>query len=186
MNYGKYGVTRAELEPIIDDGIQNYDLSLEAIYSGLRMSLASAFNEHEYFSLDDVMAITGESREELLQRIEKCRQELLDDKPTCSAKIQGRLIYFRLFLLSRKASNAITKLPKAISKANIPMKIEMISKAVICATSPLMYSGKPGMKFWEVTTLQHDCSSLIFYHILSFMTIPRFPYKYYFPIFLFE
>ena len=73
MNYGKYSVTRAELEPIIDDGIQNYDLSLEAIYSGLRMSLASAFNEHEYFSLDDVMAITGESREELLQRIEQCR-----------------------------------------------------------------------------------------------------------------
>ena len=78
MNYGKYSVTRAELEPIIDDGIQNYDLSLEAIYSGLRMSLASAFNEHEYFSLDDVMAITGESREELLQRIEQCRQELIE------------------------------------------------------------------------------------------------------------
>ncbi len=77
-NYGKYGVTRAELEPIIDDGIQNYDLSLEAIYSGLKMSLASAFNEHEYFSLDDVMAITGENREELLQRIEQCRQELIE------------------------------------------------------------------------------------------------------------
>ena len=75
-NYGKYGVTRTELEPIIDDGIQNYDLSLETIYSGLRMSLASAFNEH--FSLDDVMAITGESREELLQRIEQCRQELIE------------------------------------------------------------------------------------------------------------
>ncbi len=43
-NYGKYGVTRAELEPIIDD----------------------------------VMAITGESREELLQRIEQCRQELIE------------------------------------------------------------------------------------------------------------
>ncbi len=77
-NYGKYGVTRAELEPIIDDGIQNYDLSLEAIYSGLRMSLASAFNEHEYFSLADVLAITGESRQELLQRIEQCRQELIE------------------------------------------------------------------------------------------------------------
>lgn len=77
-NYGKYGVTRAELEPIVDDGTQNYDLSLEAIYSGLRMSLASAFSEHEYFSLDDVMAITGESREELLQRIEQCRQELIE------------------------------------------------------------------------------------------------------------
>ena len=77
-NYGKYGITRAELEPILDDGIQNYDLSLEAIYSGLRMSLASAFNDHEYFSLDDVMAITGESREELLQRMEQCRQELIE------------------------------------------------------------------------------------------------------------
>lgn len=75
-NYGKYGVTRAELEHSIDSGINDYDLSLEAIYSGLRMSLASAFNEHEYFSLDDVMAITGESWEELLQRIEQCRQEL--------------------------------------------------------------------------------------------------------------
>ena len=51
------------------------------------------------------------------------------------------------------------------------MKIEMISKAVICATSLLMYSGEPGMKFREATTLQHDCSSLIFYHILSFVTI---------------
>ncbi len=77
-NYGKYGVTRTELELIIDDGIQNYDLSLEAIYSGLRMSLASAFGEHEYFTLDDVMAITGESREELMQRIEQYRQELIE------------------------------------------------------------------------------------------------------------
>ena len=78
VNYGKYGVTRAELEPIIDDDIQKFDLSLEAIYSSLRMSLASAFNEHEYFSLDDVMAITGESQGELLQRIEQCRQELIE------------------------------------------------------------------------------------------------------------
>ncbi len=40
--------------------------------------LGHEFNEHEYFSLNDVMAITGESREELLQRIEQCRQELID------------------------------------------------------------------------------------------------------------
>ena len=32
-----------------------------------------------------------------------------------------------LFSLSRKASNATIKLPKDISNANIPMKIEMIS-----------------------------------------------------------
>ena len=40
---------------------------------------------------------------------------------------QDRHFYFFLFLLSRKARNAITKLPKDISKANIPMKIVMIS-----------------------------------------------------------
>lgn len=78
VNYGKYGISREILEPIINDGIQRYGLSLEAIYNGLRMSFASAYNEREYFSLDDVMAITGESREEILQRIEQCRQELID------------------------------------------------------------------------------------------------------------
>lgn len=77
VNYGKYGVTKQELETAINDGIHNYDLSLEAIYSGLRMSLASAFGEREYFTVDDVMAITGESREEVLQRIEEYRQELI-------------------------------------------------------------------------------------------------------------
>ena len=57
---------------------------------------------------------------------------------------QDRHFYFRLlFLLSRKASNATIKLPKDISNANIPMKIDMISKAVIGATSLPMYSGTP-------------------------------------------
>ena len=40
---------------------------------------------------------------------------------------QDRHFYFRLFLLSRKASNATIKLPKDINNANIPMKIEMLS-----------------------------------------------------------
>ncbi len=40
---------------------------------------------------------------------------------------QDRHFYLFLFLLSRKARNATTKLPKDISNANIPMKIETIS-----------------------------------------------------------
>ena len=51
--------------------------------------------------------------------------------PVCR---QDRHFYFRLFLLLRKASNAITRLPKAHNNVNMPMKIERISKAVICAT----------------------------------------------------
>ena len=66
---------------------------------------------------------------------------------------QDRHFYFRLFLLLRKASNAITRLPKAHNNVNMPMKIERISKAVICATSLPMYSGKPVIRCWEATTL---------------------------------
>lgn len=74
-SYGKYGITKEKLQHMIEEGIKR-DLSLQTIYNGLRMSLASTFGEHEFFTLDDVMEITEESREELLQRIEQCRQEL--------------------------------------------------------------------------------------------------------------
>ena len=62
--------------------------------------------------------------------------------PVCR---QGRH-YFFFFpdLLSRKVRNATIKLPRDISKANIPMKIEMISYAVISRTSLPMYSGQAG------------------------------------------
>ncbi len=60
------------------DGIEKQGFTPLDTYNLLRMSPGHEFNEHEYFSLDDVMAITGESREELLQRIEQCRQELIE------------------------------------------------------------------------------------------------------------
>ena len=53
---------------------------------------------------------------------------------------QDRHFYLRLLLfeepfsLLRKASNAITRLPKAHNNVNMPMKIERISKTVIHAT----------------------------------------------------
>ena len=40
---------------------------------------------------------------------------------------QDRHFYFRLFLLSRKVSNAMSKPPKDISNANIPRKTIMVS-----------------------------------------------------------
>ena len=66
---------------------------------------------------------------------------------------QDRHFYFRLFLLSRKVSNATTKLPKAISKPIIPINIIIISVAVICTTSLPMYSGEPVSLVREATTL---------------------------------
>ena len=79
---------------------------------------------------------------------------------------QDRHFYFRFFfLLLRKASNAITRLPKAHNNVSMPMKIEMISKAVIHATSLPMYSGKPGIWCWEATTLSWVLSVKILYHV---------------------
>ena len=64
-------------------------------------------------------------------------QLVLMDTPILLADRIG--IFIRSFLLSRKASNAINKLPKDISNANTPIKIEMISNAVIYVTSSPMY-----------------------------------------------
>ncbi len=85
---------------------------------------------------------------------------------------QGGHYFFRLcsLSLSRKASNAITKLPKAISKPIIPININMISAAVICATSPPMYSGRPVIKlgrlpplswvpYWNTITVRQEFQS---------------------------
>ena len=66
---------------------------------------------------------------------------------------RGGHYFFRLFLLSRKASNATINPPKDINNANIPIKTDMVSYTVICATSLPMYSGNPVFKSRETTTL---------------------------------
>ena len=58
---------------------------------------------------------------------------------------QERHFYFFLFLLSRKARNAITKLPKDISKPIIPININMISAAVITTHLPSYVLQLPGI-----------------------------------------
>lgn len=73
--YGKYGCEREFLAGLLNSGI-GHGFSVQTAYNGVRMSLAQFTGEHEYFSLEDVMEITGESREEILDRIEECREEL--------------------------------------------------------------------------------------------------------------
>lgn len=71
--YSKYGFTRSEIEEQIKDGIMNQGFSVNVAYNGVRMVLAQITGEREYFSLEDMMEITGESREELIKRIEEMR-----------------------------------------------------------------------------------------------------------------
>lgn len=56
--------------------MENYGLSLEACYNGLRMSLGHELNENELFSIDEVAEMLDISKEEVLQEIEKCKAEL--------------------------------------------------------------------------------------------------------------
>lgn len=71
--------------------------------------------------------------------------------PVCR---QDRQFYFFLLSLSltRKARNAIIKLPKVANKVNTPMKIEIISNAVILRTSLPMYFQQAGQMTREATS----------------------------------
>lgn len=73
--YSKYGVSKEFLQETIEDGI-NRGFSVRAAYNGVRMCLGKETGEREYFTLDDVQEITGESREELIARAEQMRNDL--------------------------------------------------------------------------------------------------------------
>lgn len=74
--YAKYGADRKTVEGLMISGMDDHGFSLRAAYNGIRMCLAEAYNEHETFSVEDVMEITGESREEVVSRIEEMRAEV--------------------------------------------------------------------------------------------------------------
>ncbi|WP_274420350.1 hypothetical protein [Blautia sp. XA-2221] len=75
--YEKYGFSKEMLSEQLQDGVMNQGFSLNMTYNGLRMALGSATGQEELFSVDDVVEISGLSRDEVLQEIEKARNELV-------------------------------------------------------------------------------------------------------------
>ena len=73
--YNRFGFEREFLAGLLNSGVGE-QFSVKAAYNGIRMCLAHETGEHELFSIEDVMEITGESREEILDRIEEFREEL--------------------------------------------------------------------------------------------------------------
>lgn len=76
--YAKYGVTLTDCINIYNSGLAN-QISEESAVIGLRLALSQHFNEHEYFTSADVAAVTGETVEEVNQRIEENREELMEN-----------------------------------------------------------------------------------------------------------
>ena len=73
--YSKYGVTKEFLQEIIESGLKR-GFSVRVAYNGARMCLGKETNEREYFTLDEVQELTGETREELIARAEQMRNDL--------------------------------------------------------------------------------------------------------------
>lgn len=73
--YDRYGYDREFLSDQLRDGLKE-GFSVNVTYNGLRMVLAGQTGERELFSIEDVMEITGESRETIMERIKQYREEL--------------------------------------------------------------------------------------------------------------
>ena len=76
-NYGKYGITREVLEPLIDDGVKEgftYDL----IYLSLEAELSKLAGQEFFCTSSDMARAFGMSDEEMNRIIEEAREELIE------------------------------------------------------------------------------------------------------------
>lgn len=76
VKYGEYGASMEILDGAVKEGI-GMGLSVRGAYNILRMEFAREFGEHEKFTVEDVMSITDETREEVLKRIEEEKENLI-------------------------------------------------------------------------------------------------------------
>ena len=74
--YGRYGADENELIRLMQDGVQNYGLSTEGAYQGLRLMLGERHGIQELFSSKDVAAILNISEEEAAREIEAMKAKL--------------------------------------------------------------------------------------------------------------
>ena len=70
--YGKYGLDKGKLGLLICDGMENYGLSLETCYNGLRMTLGNEYNEQELFSTNEVAEMLEIDKQEALKLMQQC------------------------------------------------------------------------------------------------------------------
>lgn len=63
---------------LMEGGIQNYNLSVEAVFHGIRMMLGQQLGVQELFSVRDVAAMLDVSEGEAVAEIEAAKAELLE------------------------------------------------------------------------------------------------------------
>ena len=75
----------------------NQGFSVNVAYNGIRMTLAHVTGEHEYFSIEDMMEITGESREEVVKQVEDMRAAAVaagENPDNYAVPVERKILYF--------------------------------------------------------------------------------------------
>ena len=75
-NYGKYGITKEDIEPVIASGVSE-GLSYDLIYLTLKAELSKVTGEEFYCTSSDMAKAFGISEEEMNRTIEDAREELI-------------------------------------------------------------------------------------------------------------
>lgn len=76
--YGKFGVDEKELIRLMRDGVEHYELTVEAVHCGLRMMLGGQFGIPETFTQKDVALVLDISEEEAILEIEKAKAGMIE------------------------------------------------------------------------------------------------------------
>lgn len=76
-NYGSYGITREDIEPLIDSGIAE-GFSYDFIYLQLKTELSKFAGEEFYCTSEDMARAFGVTVDEMDRIIEESREELIE------------------------------------------------------------------------------------------------------------
>jgi hypothetical protein len=76
--YSKYGATKQILTQAMAEGITQFNLSPLGAFNILRMQLSLEFDEHEEFSIEDVMEMYGLTREQAQAEIDNMIKEVAE------------------------------------------------------------------------------------------------------------
>lgn len=76
--YARFGVDRREIVRLMRDGIENYSLTVESTFHGLRMVFGEQFGISEVFTQKDIAKMLDISETEAVAEIEKAKAQLLE------------------------------------------------------------------------------------------------------------
>ena len=76
--YARFGIDRREIVRLMRNGIENYDLTVESTFHGLRMMLGGQFGIPETFSQKDIAVMLDISEAEAVAEIEAAKTQLLE------------------------------------------------------------------------------------------------------------